>query len=314
MIPSTDLQLALGTSQESATVEFKSNFDSNSPAEWLEILKDIVAQANSGGGFIFIGVNDDGSLSGADIQKLLSIDPADITNKIHKYTGNHFHAFEITECEKVNQKIGVIAVRASRIPLVFSAVGNYEVSPGKQKNVFSLGTVYFRHGAKSEPGNSEDLRLFMERELESIRHAWLSGISKVVEAPTGSRIAILPPETQPSGPSGVLPIRLTDDPNVQSYYAVPIDSTHPYRQKEVIKAVNVLLGGSMAINTHDILCVRRAYSIQKNINFCYTQNYATPRYSQAFVGWIVEQYNADATFFQKAKETSDALKEASNLS
>src|SRR5919106_1038374 len=86
-------------------------------------------------------------------------------------------------------------------------VGTYEVAHGRQKTVFSVGAVYFRHGAKSEPGTSEDLRMFLERELELVKRSWLDGIAKVVEAPAGSRFAILPPETEPAGPSGALPLR-----------------------------------------------------------------------------------------------------------
>lgn len=81
--------------------------------------------------------------------------------------------------------------------------------------------MYFRHGAKSEPATSDDLRAFIDRELELIKRSWLDGISKVVEAPAGSRIAILPPETQPTGPSGAVPLQLTNDPNAPAYYAVP---------------------------------------------------------------------------------------------
>jgi hypothetical protein len=48
--------------------------------------------------------------------------------------------------------------------------------------------------------------------------------------------------------------------------------------------------------------------VQKNINHCYTQNYASPRYSQAFVDWIVSQYEANNAFFEEAKAKFDALK------
>jgi len=43
-------------------------------------------------------------------------------------------------------------VSASRIPIVFTAHGRYGVAGGGQKSAFCQGAVYFRHGAKSEPG------------------------------------------------------------------------------------------------------------------------------------------------------------------
>lgn len=303
------LKVLLERTTEAADLDFKSAFDVSTLGEWLEIIKDIAAFANSGGGSLLIGVNDDGTPSGADVAGALSIDSADLTNKIHKYTGTHFSRFEIAECEKAGHEVCLLTVRSTHIPLIFTRVGTYEPIPGKQKTVFSSGTVYFRHGAKSEPGTSDDLRAFLDRELELIKRSWLDGISKVVEAPVGSRIAILPAEAQPIAPSGAIPIQLTNNPNAPAYYAVPIDTTHPFRQKEVVREINTCLAGKKAITPHDILCVRRVYSVQQDIKFCYTQNYATPRYSQAFVDWLVQMYSEDTKFFEKTKDQYDQLKQ-----
>jgi predicted HTH transcriptional regulator len=61
------------TSHESATIDFKREFDPTSPPGWCELVKDVVAMANSGGGTILIGVNDDGSPSGCDITTALAL-------------------------------------------------------------------------------------------------------------------------------------------------------------------------------------------------------------------------------------------------
>lgn len=42
---------------ETAQVDFKAGFGPNSNQEWCELLKDVVAMANSGGGCIIIGRN-----------------------------------------------------------------------------------------------------------------------------------------------------------------------------------------------------------------------------------------------------------------
>ena len=302
------LRAVLTRTSECADADFKATFDPGDSGAWLELVKDLVAVANSGGGTILIGLNDDGSPSGADVSAALGLDPADITNKVHKYTGTQFHAFEVIECHKGDAEVCALRVGAVGVPLVFVKVGTYETSPGKQKTVFSVGTVYFRHGAKSEPGTSEDLRQFLAREVEATRRSWLDGIVKVVEAPSGSRVAILPPESQQAGPSGAVPLRLTDDPAAPAYYAVPLDKTHPFRQKELVKEVNERLAGRRAINSHHVVCVRRVHEVQKNLSFCYTQNYASPRYSQAFVDWIVAQYETDPAFFERTKARFDAMK------
>jgi len=44
------IQKALTAKRESKSVEFKETFDPTSPGDWCEVVKDIVAIANSGGG------------------------------------------------------------------------------------------------------------------------------------------------------------------------------------------------------------------------------------------------------------------------
>jgi predicted HTH transcriptional regulator len=80
------LEPALAAVCESETVDFKRSLDTTSTAECLELVKDIVSLANSGGGAILLGVDDNGMAVGADMSKALAIDPADVTNKVYKYT------------------------------------------------------------------------------------------------------------------------------------------------------------------------------------------------------------------------------------
>ncbi len=66
------LQLAVSSDRETAAVEFKSAFDVHSNREWCELLKDVVAIANSGGGVIVIGLDDHGAPSNIDIAHSLT--------------------------------------------------------------------------------------------------------------------------------------------------------------------------------------------------------------------------------------------------
>jgi hypothetical protein len=239
---------------------------------------------------------------------IVATDPADVTNRLHKYTGIHFHAFEIARAEKSGKEVCIMSVRAAKIPLVFTSIGNYEAEKGKQKTAFNVGTVYFRHGAKSEPGNGDDLRAFLDREVESVKQSWLSGIAKVVEAPTGSRVAILPPTDEPAVPSEVVRVQLTDDPKALQILAMRLDQTFPHRQKEVVTAVNQKLEGRGKITTHDAQCINSVYKVKENIKFCHTQKHASPQYSEQLVDWIVKMFEDDSEFFVKTKEQSVKLK------
>ena len=54
--PADDLTRAARARREGRRVEFKERFDPASTAEWCELLKDMVALINSGGGVLVIGV------------------------------------------------------------------------------------------------------------------------------------------------------------------------------------------------------------------------------------------------------------------
>lgn len=285
---------------ERGDIEFKSSFDLGSAAEWVELVKDFVAIANSGGGMLCIGLNSDGTPSSFDAAQIFTLDPADIIDKIFKYTGQQFDGFDIIATDKEGHSILAIVISPAPLPLIFVKPGTYDAGAGKQKTAFSSGTVYFRHGAKSEPGSTDDLRLFIEARLEEVRKSWLEGISKVVEAPSGSQVKIVPPGTSDT----VTQVHLVNDPAAPAHYQVSVDATHPFRQKEVVEEFNKRAKGA-SIKPFHIQCVRQAHDIDDNPNFCYRQKFASARYSYAFVEWIVERYTADPEFFVKAKVRAD---------
>jgi predicted HTH transcriptional regulator len=177
------IQKALSAKRESRYIEFKSGFDPNSPAEWVEVVKDIVAMANSGGGVIVFGLDNVGSPTRVSLAALAQTDPADFGNKLSKYTGASPPEFEIREVEKRGRQLFVFVINAASIPIIFQKPGTYDARGGKQKTAFGQGTVYFRHGAKSEPGTSDDMRSVIERQLELVRKSWIKNVRKVVQAP-----------------------------------------------------------------------------------------------------------------------------------
>jgi Putative DNA-binding domain len=290
------------TQMESGPLDFKSAFDPASKQEWCEIIKDIAAMANSGGGIIIIGVNDDGTHSGADISNALKLDAAQITDKLSAYTSVQFSAFEIRSTQYAGQTVAAICIGRSETPLVFAKPGTYPIVGEKhqQKTAFSQGTIYFRHGAKSEPATSEDLRKFIERVLKGVAKSWRRGIRKVVTAPAGHEIRVVPPNMKIVSNDEALPIRLVHDPAAQASRFVNPDETHPYRQKELITELRRQLEGKAKPTTHDILCLRRIHRTDDDLKFTFVPKYGSRQYSSAFADWIVEQYKTDPDFFKKA--------------
>ena len=125
---------ALKAKRESKRIDFKSSFDPESPGEWCELIKDIVAMANSGGGAIVIGLDNRGTPSKTDVKAVLDLDQATFVDKIRKYTGAEFGELEVHEAKKQDDTVAVIEISAVKVPMVFTEVGTYEVvGGGKQK-------------------------------------------------------------------------------------------------------------------------------------------------------------------------------------
>jgi hypothetical protein len=202
---------ALSATRESKHVEFKRGFDLALPGGWCELIKDIVALANSGGGIIVFGLDSLGKPTGESIESIVREDSADIVNRVAKYIDAPCFEIESVELKKRRHVLHGLVVSAASIPHIFQKPGTYDIGAGKQKTAFGVGTVYFRHGAKSEPGNSVDLKLVVERELRIVRRAWVTGLRRVVQAPIGAEIVALPrASAHVTGP-----VRAVKDPSAQ---------------------------------------------------------------------------------------------------
>jgi hypothetical protein len=290
----------LDAKRESKRVEFKAEFDPSSAQAWCEGLKDIVSIANSGGGVILFGVSKDGKASGSDLSSLLALDPAVIVDKIAQYTGEQFSDFELVEAIRQGKPVAALRIAAATVPLVFVAPGTYDAGGGKQKSAFPKGGIYFRHGAKSEPGTTKDLRDAIERAVARVRRDWLGGIRKVVTAPAGHSVQVLPPEVRLNGSPTAMPVRLVTDTRAPAFRAIPTDELYPYRLTEVVARVRAALP-DIVVGQHDVFCVRKVYNVDDQPAFFHKPQFSSPQYSEAFVTWIVEEYKKDATFFARAK-------------
>jgi len=299
------IQRGLAAQRESKYIDFKGEIDFVEPGAWCEIVKDIVAMANSGGGVLLIGLDNKGATTGFDPQPILDLDEAVVTDKIEKYTGVQFDAFLISEEKKKGNRLAAILVEGVSIPIVFTKPGTYAVSEKKQKTAFSAGTVYFRHGAKSEPGNTNDLRKVIERQLEAIRQSWLKGVRKVIKAPPGSQVYTFPSgvDVRESASSDARAIRIVDDPDAPAYRKLDYDLTHPFRQKEAVVEINRGLAGRTTVNSFDIQCINRVYEMWDKDHLCHCPKFSSPQYSREYVTWVISQYDQDNEFFSKTRDT-----------
>jgi len=256
--------------------------------------------ANTGGGVIVVGLDDNGTPSGWDPAQLLEIDPAIVVDKLAKYVAEQFDEIEISQIVKRRRPLAAIEVAGrTGSPLVFEKPGAYVGADGRPREAFARGTVYFRHGAKSEPALARDLARFADREETRIRREMLRNLRRVSAAPTGSQVLVVPPHSAPI--SAVERVRVVNDPTAPAVARADYDATHPHRQKEVVAAVNARVGREL-VNAHDILCVRRVHGIDNDDQLSHKTRFGSRQYSDGFVDWLVTSYETDESFFRAARD------------
>jgi hypothetical protein len=251
----------------------------------VELVRDIVAMANSGGGVIVL----DG-IAGVD-EELLH-------ERLSEYAEPEFEGFAVQALPRGGRPSTAVVVEGVRnAPLVFTQTGR----SGGDHVAFVRGGLYFRHGAKSEAATGDDVRDFIRRQLEATRTQWLANIRQVMHAPDGAEVAVIETAERDEEGRPTL-IRLTTDPHAPLYGQVDPDQSHPYRQKEVIREVNARLGEG-TVNAFDVLSVRRVHAISEETRpeFVHVPKFGSPQYSDAFVDWLAAEHQREPGFFAKAK-------------
>lgn len=298
------LTMASVAADESARVDFKSSFDPGQRGDWCELIKDIAAMANSGGGCIVFGVNDNGSRSAWDPAPVSSLDPAQISDQLRRYVEGLDDCVSVHIIRRGEHELPAMVVQAVHVPRVFINPGNYDRGGGKQTTAFSKGGLYFRHGAKSDPADQADLSASMERAIDAVREKWLGNIRQVMEAPPGAKVQLVTSDVRASSDGSAMPIRVVTDPSAPAYRVVNPDETHPYRQKELVVEVNKRLNGTK-INGFDVQCIRRATGTsQSRPELFHESKFGSKQYSAAFADFIVNGCNADPGFLSKARESA----------
>ena len=264
------LKRAAEATRSSKRVAIKSELD------WADLVRDISAMANSGGGVVVV--------DGVDIEE------EELHEYLERFLEPEFEELEVHDVRRAGGSGTAIVVDAVvGGPVLFARDGR-------------RGQVYFRHGSRSEPASGPDVRDFILRQLDTTRKQWISNIRHVMHAPDRAEVAIIETAERDEEGRPTL-IRLTTDPHAPLYGQVDPDHSHPYRQKEVITEVNKRLDGDHAVNAFDMLSVRRVYDITEasRPEFVHVPKFGSPQYSDAFVDWIVERDRSDAQFFADAK-------------
>ena len=300
------LALASTGVRETKSLDFKREFDVGSNEAWCELIKDIVAFANSGGGVVVFGAENDGAASNIDCSQVLGSDIADITNKIFKYTGHQFAEVEVVQVERAGTgtKLPAMVIAPSDVPMIFVKPGTYDIGDGKQKTAFGQGTLYFRHGGKSEPGNRADLARWRDQELARHRRSLLRGMRKVVEAPPDHSVVVVPANAISSAAEAHVSARITTDPSATKVTVHNTDEIWPHRQKEFLELMNQRMPKGVRLSGYDLQCVNKKIDVLiSHPDFAHKPHKkASPQYSDGYAEWLINRVAADPHFVEACRD------------
>jgi hypothetical protein len=298
------LKLAIEAKKEKRSVDFKASFDPHDHGACCEVIKDIAAMANSGGGVLIVGVNDNGTANTGDLSALLSFDVSNLTNKIHSFTGSNFADVETHSLKRGSHPVAAIRVGPADSPLVFGKDGSYPDPSrgGAPKFAFRAGVTYFRHGAKSVPATTEDLKDTIHKRVEAARKEMLRNVKQAASAPSGSSVHVVNPGLIRGISDGGLPVRVVTDLTVPTIGLIDYEKRNPYRQKDLVEAVKKLLPPGTVFTAHDAQGIRRIHDTDGKEEFSHRFQYGGRQYSDAFAKWIASQVKADKDFLTKTRD------------
>lgn len=138
-------------SGENINVEFKQCF-----SEHEKIAKEIIAFANTRGGFIIFGINDNGKILGVESEKEVA--------ELVKETINNF-------CEpKINYNIDYYEIESKEIVVIEIPESDnkpHRIQDYKKKLNINTAQIYLRVNDKSIPASKEMIKLMQKKSTES---------------------------------------------------------------------------------------------------------------------------------------------------
>jgi hypothetical protein len=281
-------------------VVFVESFSTSSDRDWCELIRDVAAVANSGGGTILIRCQIGDKSSDPHCPRTIDLAASDVVHRLALHTDDSYADIRVQAVDRDSQPVVEIHVGAARFPLGFTKAGVYRdaAEPPQEHQVFAAGSFYFRHGRESLPGNSADMRDFFERPLSAMRNKWLREFRRAVDAPLEDELL--------TSAANLKPVRIVNDPDAPPLHPQDVDRLYPWRQKDLVRELNHRLGRH-ALNSYDIQATRRQHHLDDRPEFVFRLEGAGRRYSPAVADWIMDQYEHDPTFFQQARSADHEM-------
>lgn len=164
--------------RESAKLDYKATYDPQRTRDVVELAKDVVAMANTAGGYMVIGVDDAGEEIGLSEDEAARMDEATLRAQVGGFIGTALELFVDRAVVLQDKRYAIITVlRSPRSPVVFERIGQYQKNAKAEiVPVFRPGDVFVRHGSASERWNQEDVQTIYSRVVEREKERWIAEV------------------------------------------------------------------------------------------------------------------------------------------
>jgi len=193
------IEFILAYKEEDSFVDYKESFDHSDNKQWIGITSDIMAFANTFGGYIVFGVSDkDFEIVGLDdtIVEVLTN-----TNLILQKTNRYVLPFfsELRTKKHITDKgtITIIFIPESKGKThIYVKDVTHQFPDKKKRKLINAGSIFIRRSATNNVIDPEGLELIIDRRIDFFKESLLSKISKVIEAPPEDQILIYDPNSE----------------------------------------------------------------------------------------------------------------------
>jgi len=154
---------------ESAKLDYKSEYDPSDTTHKVKLAKHVLAMANTAGGYVVVGVHDDGQRRGLYKAAVDRIDEAVVRSQIAGYTSVPIPLFVAKPIEHEGLTFAIVTV----LPVTHTIVVAVADGNSPDKTLFRKGDVLVRHGSASERWTHNDAEFMLQRIVNTRKEEWL---------------------------------------------------------------------------------------------------------------------------------------------
>lgn len=234
-------QKILSYKEEDCLIDYKEAFDPNSDKEWLGITKDIVAFANTRGGYLIFGVRDKDFLCTGLADEIVTAltDTNMVTQKINKCISPNIAELRCKKYTADNEKtvVGIFIPESRGKTHIFVKEASLKFPGGKSIVVVRPGAIYVRRSATNSIIDPDGFEEIVKRRINHFRESVMDKIAKVVEAPTEQQVILISANEGENDTENA--VRLSSDPDATPIKGVSYTVT-PGTNEEVVFAMIAL--------------------------------------------------------------------------